>query len=116
MSSSDTPWTYIDPGSPPDATYTVVPPPAKINFPVGQIGFDLGPSSREEILTLCEVFVFGGKSYTAYRHVIFVTMLHHQYTINQFDNFAAKKKQQQTNNIPVNHVIKRLSHQEENKF
>ncbi|KAK3716451.1 hypothetical protein RRG08_057374, partial [Elysia crispata] len=54
--STATPYSYTDPGGPDQASYTVVPSP-RISFPVSQVRFVTADISN--ILTLCEVFVFG---------------------------------------------------------
>ncbi|RUS92205.1 hypothetical protein EGW08_000058 [Elysia chlorotica] len=59
-SSTDTPYSYTDPGGPTQDIYTVVPSP-RISFPVKQVRFETGHDTN--VLSLCEVFVFGGKSY-----------------------------------------------------
>ena len=61
-SSSSTAYTYTEPDTEGQATYTVVPPPSVINFPVSQVRFDARSDGvGEDILTLCEVFVYGGE-------------------------------------------------------
>ena len=60
--SSATAYTYTEPDTAGQATYTLVPPPSDINFPVSQVRFDARDDSvGDDILTLCEVFVFGGE-------------------------------------------------------
>ncbi|KAK3776994.1 hypothetical protein RRG08_001153 [Elysia crispata] len=54
--STATPYSYTDPGGPGQDSYTVVPSP-RISFPVSLVRFDTADSTN--ILTLCEVFVFG---------------------------------------------------------
>ncbi|KAK3763467.1 hypothetical protein RRG08_056935 [Elysia crispata] len=54
--STATPYSYTDPGGPDQASYTVVPSP-RISFPVSLVRFVTAHSTN--ILTLCEVFVFG---------------------------------------------------------
>ena len=59
--SSDLPYNYTDPGEDGQATYTVVPSP-RINFRVSQVRFDK-ESGGNPIMTLCEVYVYGGKGH-----------------------------------------------------
>ena len=56
--STATPYSYTDPGGPGQDSYTVVPSP-RISFPVSLVRFVTAHSTK--ILTLCEVFVFGGE-------------------------------------------------------
>ena len=58
--STATPYSYTDPGGPGQDSYTVVPSP-RISFPVSLVRFDTAHSTN--ILTLCEVFVYGGECY-----------------------------------------------------
>ena len=59
ISSSDLAYSFTDPGEDGQAIYTVVPSP-RINFPVSQVRFDKD-SGGDKILTLCEVFIYGGR-------------------------------------------------------
>ena len=60
-SSSATVYTYTEPDTAGQATYTVVPPPSDISFTVSQVRFDARSDGvGADILTLCEVLVYGG--------------------------------------------------------
>ena len=59
MSNTEKPFVYTDPGIT-RASYTVVPN-YKIDFPVRKVLIDVNPLGNNVILTLCEVFVFGGE-------------------------------------------------------
>ena len=51
-------YTYRDPGGPGQDVYTVIPSP-RISSLVSEVRIDVGPG--KDILTLCEVQVFGGE-------------------------------------------------------
>ena len=62
--SSASAYTYTEPDTSGQATYTVVPQPSAISFPVSQVRFDARSDDvGDDILTLCEVFVYGGEFY-----------------------------------------------------
>ena len=61
-SSSATVYTYTEPDTAGQATYTVVPPPSDISFTVSQVRFDARSDGvGDDVLTLCEVLVYGGE-------------------------------------------------------
>ena len=57
--SGDDTYTYEDKSESPKAKYIVVPSP-KLSYPVKRVRVDEGAPDNV-ILTLCEVFIFGGK-------------------------------------------------------
>ena len=59
MSNTDIPFVYTESGIT-RASYTVVPN-YKIDFPVRKVLINVNPLGNNLILTLCEVFVFGGE-------------------------------------------------------
>ena len=58
QSDTGTLFRYTDPGGPGQDSYTVIPHP-RISFPVSLVRFMTAHNTK--ILTLCEVFVFGGE-------------------------------------------------------
>ena len=59
MSNTEISFVYTDPGFT-RASYTVVPN-YKIDFAVRKVVINVNPLGDNLILTLCEVFVFGGE-------------------------------------------------------